>query len=165
MTAPFCYRHGEYHVCSPDPPPVSEQPSLFMSAAEMNATYSPTGRVMDHMPDTSVKAAFKFKKGSHHAVIMEVLTLEGRHGTTSREVAKLLPLDREGERQNSNRANTRLGELWEQGKATVLRQNGVCVLGRCHPHVKPAVIHRPQDECVIHGKPIVRNQCAIWVAT
>jgi hypothetical protein len=134
------------------------------AAVAMNATDSPTGRVPGHMPQTSVDAAQSFNARSHRALAYAALVDAEASGLTSREIAKLLPVDRDGHPQNSNRSASRLGELWEEKLATVKRERGQCVLGGCSPHAKPSLIHKPQEPCAMHGKPLRRDGAAIWVA-
>jgi hypothetical protein len=133
------------------------------SAAAMNRTDSDTGRVMRHMPDGSVDAAMTVNVRGHRQRAYTAL-LEHEDGLTSREIAVLLPLDRDGNPQNSNRASGRLGELWEERRAAVLREHGMCMLGVCHAHDKPRIVHKPQEPCERHGRPVRRDNAAIWVA-
>jgi hypothetical protein len=142
-----------------------EQPTLWDDApATMNAVDSPTGRVMRDAPESSVAAAMSFDPRSHRYAAKCALEAAGFRGMTSIEVARILPRGRDGNRQNSNRASSRLGELWESQVATVKREHGVCVLGVCHPHAKPRVIHHPSAPCDLHGRPLKRDGANIWLA-
>jgi hypothetical protein len=151
-----------------------EQPTLFEPEslkpwqggppATMNAVDSPTGRVMRDAPDSSVVAAVSFDTRSHRYAAKCALADAGFRGMTSIEVARILPRGRDGHPQNSNRASSRLGELWEAQVATIKRERGVCVLGVCHPHSKPGIVHRPSAPCDLHGKPLKRDNANIWLA-
>jgi hypothetical protein len=122
------------------------------------------GRVMSDAPETSVQAALTVPAAGHRA-ILEAETKNATNGLTSREGARLLPRDRDGNPQNSNRAASRFGELWELEKVAMLRERGVCILGVCHPHDKALkVIHKPSASCAIHGKIISRDGAGIWVS-
>jgi hypothetical protein len=122
-------------------------------AAAMNAVGSPTGRVTSDAPETSVSAARRSNAGGHREIIHAALVQRGPLGLTSIEAAARLPATAQGGAQVSNRSASRLGELWEEGRAAVLRERGVCVLGECHGHAKPQVVHRPQAACEVHGRP------------
>jgi len=137
------------------------QQSLFFSPVEMNAVGSPTGRVQHEPAEASVIAARRTSAKSHRGIIMAAIA---GHSVTSREAARFLPVDRDGNPQNSNRAASRLQELWEEGRIAVQREQGHCVLGSCHPHSKPTSIHLPMAPCDVHGRPIHRDGAAIWVA-
>jgi len=78
---------------------------------------------------------------------------------TSIEIAEAIP-----QIKVSNRAASRLGELWEEGRAAIVRERGVCVLGECRPHNKPHIIHKPTAPCGIHGKPKTRSGASLWMA-
>jgi hypothetical protein len=130
----------------------------------MNAVGSPTGRVSAEPPATSVAAARRTNAGGHREILHEALVDRGALGLTSIEAAAKLPPTAQGGAQVSNRSSSRLGELWEEGRAAVLRENGVCVLGFCHGHDKPRVVHRPQAHCETHGRPRTRSGAAVWVA-
>jgi hypothetical protein len=130
----------------------------------MNAVGSGTGRVMAGTSDTSRDAAIRVGAGTQREIAYRALAEAGEVGLTSIEVAERLPLTHQGYPQNSNRSASRLGELWEEGRVAVKRQIGVCVLGVCHHHDKPAVVHRPMAPCVIHGKPMTRGGAARWIA-
>jgi hypothetical protein len=131
--------------------------------AEANAVGSPTGRIAREAPETSVRAALTVKAGSHREIIAAAL-VRADNGLTSIEAAALLPLTAQHTPQVSNRSASRLGELWEEGRATILRQRGACVLGECWLHEKPQYVHRPTAPCDRHGKPLSRGGASIWVA-
>jgi hypothetical protein len=151
------------HACH-NPEGDASQPSLFDPApgmadpaAAFNATGSPTGRITRRAPATSVNAAIRSGAGTQRQKVYDQLASVA--SATSIELARMLP-----EMKVSNRVSSRLGELWEEGRAAVLREHGCCQLGSCHPHAKPAIIHRPQDACPAHGRPRTRGGAAVWVA-
>lgn len=144
----------------PEPDPV-HQPR---TAAAMNATGSPTGRVTRDAPATSVEAAEAVPTRGHRQIILTGLVAAGVRGLTSIEAAALLPLTRHGGPQVSNRSASRLGELWEAGQATIARTWGTCTLGVCHRHDKPVAIHKPTAPCAVHGTAQVRDGASVWVA-
>lgn len=133
-------------------------------AAAMNAVGSPTGRVTSDAPATSVAAARITPARGHREIIHARLVERGSLGLTSIEAAALLPATAQGGAQVSNRSSSRLGELWEEGRAAVKREMGTCVLGECHPHDKPSVVHRPSATCQIHGPAFTRSGAAVWIA-
>lgn len=133
-----------------------------VNAAAMNAVGSDTGRVERESSDTSRRAAFSIDAKNQRGRILEALREAGISGLTSIEAAAIMPLTRQGGPQVSNRAASRLGELWESGVAYVVREGGRCVLGECHEHAKPRVIHKPVAPCMVHGKPLTRDKAAIW---
>jgi hypothetical protein len=133
-------------------------------AASMNRVGSPTGRVERDAPDTSRQAAARTRAPAHRAIVLAALDHVGDAGMTSIEVAAILPLTRQGGPQVSNRAASRLGELWEAGQAYIVRERGHCTIGACHPHRKPTIIHKPSAPCETHGKPLTRDGAAIWRA-
>jgi hypothetical protein len=137
-----------------------DQPMLFPEAtpAAMNAVGSPTGRVMRDSPDTSTAAAHRAGAPTLRELVHTELQSDP-WGCTSIELARRIP-----QLVVSNRANSRLGELWEEGRAAVLREHGRCELGVCRVHVKPGAVHRPQAPCELHGKPTTREGAAVWVA-
>ena len=132
-------------------------------AAALNATGSPTGRAASVAAPASLTAAKATRAGTHRGIIYDHLVTAGSHGMTSIEAAAVLPLTAQGGPQVSNRAASRLSELWEEGRITVLRRHGTCALGVCHPHAKPAAPHRPMAPCTVHGAPVTRDGAAIWV--
>lgn len=148
-----------------------DQGSLFGGAVgkqemkpwQMNATGSQTGRVMNEPAETSVAAAKSFNTRSHRDLAYQALVAVPG-GLTSIQIARILPSGRDGNPQNSNRASSRLGELWEEGRATILRERGTCELGLCRPHHKPSTVHRPTAPCDRHGRIVKRGGAAIWVS-
>lgn len=148
-------------------PPVEVDPPRHLAAvpetpAEMNAVGSPTGRVDREAPETSVGAARSTGAKGQRALLHRELFDAGIEGLTSIEAAALMPLTRQGGPQVSNRAASRLQELWEEGRAYIARERGRCVLGECRPHDKPRHIHRPTADCTLHGKPLTRDGASIW---
>jgi len=146
-----------------------DQGNLFatepqMKPWQMNASNSPTGRVMNDPARASVDAARSFDAKSHRAIAYRAVA-HSADGLTSIEVARLLPVGRDGNPQNSNRSASRLGELWEEGRLTIQRERGACVLGVCHPHQKPRVVHRPTASCWMHGAIARRDGAGIWTVT
>jgi hypothetical protein len=134
--------------------------------AEMNAVGSPTGRVARDAPETSVDAARAVGAKGQRATVLRALRAAGADGLTSIEAAAIMPPTRQGGPQVSNRAVSRLGELWEAGEAYVARERGRCVLGKCRPHRKlERDPHKPTAPCEMHGKPLTRDGASIWRAT
>ena len=114
---PLCRAHLPAKDVAAEPEP---QGTLFADAATMNRDGSPTGRVTRDAPSTSVAAARKTGASSQRQIILAAI----RHrpdGMTSIEAAAIMPLTKQGGPQVSNRAASRLGELWELGEVTVLR--------------------------------------------
>jgi len=149
----------------PPADPDHDTPPPTVPAARMNATGSPTGRVRRDAPETSQNAALTARAPSARVILLRALHEAGRSGLTSLDLAPLLPARRDGAPQPPNIAGARLGELWEAGEATIVREWGVCILGACHPHAKPAVVHRPSMSCPVHGRPVIRDGAAVWVST
>lgn len=150
---PLPAKHPTHNVPEPLPP----------TAAEMNAVGSPTGRVREGSPETSVDAAVRTDATGHRGIILNGLREAGERGLTSIEAAAILPLTAQGHPQVSNRSASRLGELWEAGHAAILRQQGTCALGVCQPHSKPDAPHRPTAACPVHGKAVTRDGASVWV--
>lgn len=145
-------------------PVADREPYAAPRPAEMNAVGSPTGRVRSDAPATSVAAARVTPARGHREIIHARLVERGALGLTSIEAAALLPATAQGGAQVSNRSASRLGELWEEGRAAVLREAGVCEVGVCHPHDKPRVVHRPTAECPVHGAIRTRSGASVWIA-
>ena len=135
------------------------------SAAQMNATGSPTGRVRRDAPPVSVAAARRVRGPNHRQIIARALTDARLDGLTSIEAARLLPARRDGQPQPPNIAGARFSELWEAQAATIKRAWGVCVLGVCHPHAKPGTVHRASAACPVHGPAVTRDGASVWVST
>lgn len=130
---------------------------------EMNAVGSPTGRVDRDAPETSVDAARAVGAKGQRALLHRALFNAGAEGLTSIEAAALMPLTRQGGPQVSNRAASRLQELWEEERAYIARERGRCVLGQCHPHEKERRRpHKPTAACETHGRPLTRGGASIW---
>lgn len=156
FSCPLPKAHKVHTAAEPETPP---------TPAEMNAVGSPTGRVRAAPVETSIDAAVRTNATGHRGIILAALREAGEKGLTSIEAAAVLPPTAQGHPQVSNRSASRLGELWEQGDATILREHGLCTLGVCVPHVKPDAPHRPTAACATHGKPVVRDGASIWVVT
>lgn len=159
-----CTQPGCDHSCHAAP----GQAAMFIdepdTAANMNRVGSPTGRVDREMVATSVNAARKAGANTlREQVCAAVIANTGpwrKGGLTSIEVAVVIP-----QIKVSNRAASRLGELWEEGRVAILREHGVCELGVCHPHHKPGTVHRPTAACPLHGKAVTRGGASVWVST
>lgn len=146
-------------------PPAPAAPTGPQTAADFNRDDSETGRVFTDAPASSTDAARATDARGHRALILRMLARAGDDGLTSKEAARRLPRTRDGDRQLSNRSSSRLGELWELGEATIIRSRGACILGVCHPHDKPARVHRPTLPCDRHGTPMRRDGANIWRLT
>jgi hypothetical protein len=151
----------------PDAPPdVRAERSFLLNggpARVANRDGSNTGRIMIDAGDASRRAAATVNVNTQRGAILAAMRRRPE-GITSIECVAFMPRNRHGLPQSTNLASTRLGELWEAGAATILRQRGSCVLGECHPHDKPYAVHRPTMECDTHGKPLLRNGASIWIA-
>ena len=129
-------------------------------AAGMNAVGSHTGRVFNDAPTSSVAAAHRTRAPGARQLVYDALVARGARGATSIELAEqLVP-----QLRVSNRASSRLGELWEEGRAAVQREGGLCALGWCHTHEKPHTVHRPTAPCQTHGAPVQRGGANVWVS-
>lgn len=129
-------------------------------AASMNATRSHTGRVRSEGPEQSVDAARAVDATGQRGEILGYVKSQGFYGLTSKEVAGLLDVPN----MNSNRASSRLQELWELGLVTLRREHGCCALGSCRPHDKPGAVHLPNDGCITHGRVNRRDGAGVWIA-
>lgn len=147
-------------------PPVAPDPTLFdpppRQPADYNTDDSDTGRVFRGASQSVRDAAELVDARGHRARILRMVIAAGDHGLTSKEAARDMPRTAEGDRQLSNRSSSRLGELWELGQVTVVRAGGACILGVCHPHHKPRIVHRPTAACARHGSPLRRDGANIW---
>lgn len=134
------------------------------TAAARNAVGSTTGRVTTAAPDMSLFASESFDAVGQRELVHRALLHAGGDGLTSIEAAAFLPKTAQGGDQVSNRSASRLGELWEEGRAAVLRVYGCCEIGVCHPHDKPTTVHRPSMACETHGEVVTRERAAVWLA-
>jgi hypothetical protein len=129
---------------------VYEPPALFDDPPPEPTTTGDlplVGRVANDHPDTSREAAMQDRRHQHDR-ILGILIAHPEGINASHVAAEMGTIV-------ANQANTRLGELWEAGKAAILRERGRCVYGVCHPADKPnKVRHLPTDPCVVHGAPI-----------
>ena len=91
---------------------------------------------------------------------LDALAVAGRSGLLAEQVAAELGI-------SPNQAAARLGELWELGRAAVLRTRGICGVGACYDGDGR---HRPHEPCDRHGPPVRGTTthgraAAIWVLT
>lgn len=133
--------------------------------AERRFMDEPGGRTGNRHPDTSHEAGEKTDARGQREKTARVLR-EATGGMTADAIQKLTGV------RSPNQQATRNQELWEAGRAAVMRANGTCVFGVCkehRPHPPDKDPHLPQDDCETHGKPLLGKTstgrwAGLWVS-